>query len=195
MAAKRNRLSVRLVVIAAVAILVIAIITFMSCQEQWGSDGIFFGFYGGGTTREPATETQVQVAIGHTCVFNDELVLETVEIYGESETPVKSWAVNMTLNSVSGKLILLDALHIGLWTIGLLIPSTSERISEEAAKLAEEIRAESFATGYFTIDLRQIKQPLPYGEIPITAKATLIHNGERLTLEREVIVKYGGPLT
>jgi hypothetical protein len=168
----------------------IVIVAFMSCQqERWGSDGIFFGFYGGGITQEPATETQVQISVGHTCMFNDELVLEKVEIYGESEIPVKSLAVNMTLNSVSGKLVLLDALLILRLVVGW-IPGAYERIMQEAAKLAEEIRTESFSTGYFTIDLRQIKQPLTYGNITIIAKATLIHNGKRLTLEREVIVKY-----
>ncbi|HUW45964.1 MAG TPA: hypothetical protein VMW50_09250 [Dehalococcoidia bacterium] len=184
---KRNWLSVRLVVVAAVAAVMI-VSCIIACQQ--GPDGILFGFYGGGTTREPATETLVQISVAHTCVFDDELILEKVEIYGESEIPVKSLAVNMTLNSVSGKLILLDALYILRW-----IPGASERIMQEGAKLAREIRAESFSTGYFTIDLRQIKQPLTYGEIPIIAKATLIHNGKRLTLEREVIVKYSGSLT
>jgi len=192
MTAKRNRLSVRLVVVAAVAILMIVIVPFVSCQrEHWGSDGIFFGFYGGGTTREPATGTQVQIAVAHTCVFNDELILEKVEIYGESEIPAQSWAVNMTLNSMSGKLILLDALLI-LRLVVAWIPGAYERIMQEGAELGKEMRAESFSTGYFTIDLRQIKQPLTYGEIPIIAKATLIHNGKRLTLEREVIVEYWG---
>ena len=190
MVARRKWFSVRLILVAAVAILMIVIVPSMACQEeQWGSDGIFFGFYGGGTTREPATETQVQISIMHTCAFNDELVLEKVEIYGESEIPVKSFAVNMTLNSVAGKLRLLDAFRILL----RLFPVAS--VFKKAAELAAEMRAESFVTGYFTVDLRQIEQPLTYGEIPIMAKATLIHNGERLTLEREVIVKYGGPLT
>jgi hypothetical protein len=188
MPAKRNRLSVRLILVAALAI--VMIVPSMACQqEQWGSGGILFGFYGGGTTREPATETLVQISIAHTCMFNDELILEKVEIYGESEIPAKSFAVNMTLNSVSGKLIRLDALLI-LRLVVVWIPGAYERIMQEGAKIAEEMRAESFSTGYFTIDLRQIKQPLTYGEIPIIAKATLIHNGERVTLEREVIVKY-----
>ena len=191
MLAKRNWPSVRLVVVVVVVVAaIVAVIIVSLLTYQRGSDGILFGFYGGGTTREPATETLVQVSIMHTCVFNDELILEKVEIYGESEIPVKSLAVNMTLNSVSGKMILLDVLYILRW-----IPGATERIMQEGAKLGEEIRAESFSTGYFTIDLRQIKQPLTYGEIPIIAKATLIHNGKRLTLEREVIVEYSVSLT
>lgn len=179
MAAKRGWLSVRLILVAALAIGMIVSSVVAYRQASHGSDGIIFGFYGGGTTQEPATETQVQVAIAHMCEVNDELVLETVEIYGESEIPVKSFAVNMTLNSVFWKNRLLDAL-VKLWLYPL------------AGKLAEQIRAKSFSTGYFTIDLRQIKQPLTTGDIPIIAKATLIHNGERVTLEREVIVKYYG---
>lgn len=190
MVARRKWFSVGLILAAAVAIVMIVFLPFMSCQqEQWGSDGIFFGFRGGGITREPATETLVQISIRHTCVFNDELILEKVEICGESEIPVKSFAVNMTLNSVSGKLKLLEALSILRLLVGW-IPGAYERVMEEGAKLAAEMRGESFSTGYFTIDLRQIKQPLTYGDIPIIAKATLIHNGERVTLERELIVEY-----
>jgi len=184
MVAKRNRLSVRLILAAALAIGMVVSSVVAYQQAPHGSDGILFGFRGGGTTREPATETLVQVSIMHACAFNDELVLETVEIYGESETPVKSFAVNMTLNSIFWKLRLLDAFRILL----RLYPVPA--VGEKAAQIAAEMRAESFVTGYFTIDLRQIKQPLTSGEIPIIAKATLIHNGERLTLEREVIVEY-----
>ncbi len=190
--AKINWFLVGLVIAVVVAsIAVVTIVPSIACQqEQWGSDGILFGFYGGGITREPATETLVQISVAHTCVFNDELILEKVEIYGESEIPVKSLAVNMTLTSVSGKLIRLDGLLI-LQQLVLWIPGAYLRIMQEGAKLAEEIRAESFSTGYFTIDLRQIKKPPNVGDIiPIVAKATLIHNGKRLTLERVVIVKY-----
>jgi len=189
MVAKRNRLSVRLILVAALAIGMVVSSVVAYQQAPHGSDGILFVFTGGGITREPAIETLVQIAVMHTCAFNDELVLEKVEIYGESEVPVKSFAVDMTLSSVFWKLRLLDAFRILL----RLFPVAF--VGEKAAKLAAEIRAESFVTGYFTIDLRQMKQPLTYGEIPIIAKATLIHNGERLTLEREVIVRYGGPLT
>jgi hypothetical protein len=187
--AKRNRLLVQLVLVAALAILMI--LPAMSCQQaQWGSEGVFFGFYGGGTTREPATETLVQISVMHTCVFDDELILEKVEICGESGIPVKTLTVDMTLNSVSGKLIHLNTLYILRW-----IPGAYERVAQEGAKLAEEIRTESFSTGYFAIDLRQIKQPLIYGQIPIIAKATLIHSGKRINLEREVTVEYYSSFT
>ena len=178
-------------IIAAVgaAVAVVMIVPSMTCQqEQQGPDGIIFGFYGGGTTREPATETMVQIAIAHMCEVNDELVLEKVEIYGESEIPVKSFAVNKTLNSVFEKQKRLDELlQLANTTT---VAGEYERIMQEAAELAEEIRAESFSTAYFTIDLRQIKQSLTVGYIPIIAKATLFHNGKRLTLERELIVEY-----
>ena len=190
MLAKRNWLSVRLVVIAAVA--VVMIVSSMACQQESvginESDGILFGFYGGGITREPATETLVQISIAHTCEVNDELILEKVEIYGESEIPVKSFAANMTLNSIFEKKKRLDELlQLANTTT---VAGEYEEILKEAAELAKEIRAESFSTAYFTIDLRQIKQSLTVGDIPIIAKATLIHNGKRLTLEREVIVEY-----
>ena len=188
MAAKKSGLSVRLILVAALAVGMVVSSVVAYQQAPHGSDGIHFVFTGGGITREPATETLVQISIMHTCVFNDELILEKVEIYGESEVPVKSFAVNRTLDSISGKLRLLDAFRILL----RLFPVAF--VGEKAAQLAAEMRAESFVTGYFTVDLRQIEQPLTYAEIPIMAKATLIHNGERLTLEREVIVKYGGPL-
>jgi len=184
MLAKRNWISVQLVVIVAVA--AIMIVSSMSCQQ--GSDGILFGFYGGGTTREPATETLVQISVAHTCAVNDELILEKVEIYGESEIPVKSFVVNMTLNSIFEKQKRLDELL--KQQANATDAAEYKRIGQEAAELAEEMRAESFSTAYFAIDLRQMKQPLTYGEIPIIAKATLIHNGKRLTLERVVIVKY-----
>jgi len=187
MAAKRSGFSVRLILVAALAILMIVSSVVAYQQGQHESDGIFFLFYGGGYTQEPATGTLVEIDIAHTCVFNDELILEKVEIYGESEIPVKSLAVNMTLNSVFWELKLLDALSILRW-----IPGAYEIIAKAGAKLAQETRAESFSTGYFTIDLRQIKQPLTTGDIPIIARATLIHNGKRLTLEREVIVEYYG---
>ena len=190
MLAKKNRLPVRLVVIAAVA--VVMIVPSMACQQESDgineSDGILFGFSGGGITREPATETLVQISIMHTCEVNDELVLEKVEIYGESEIPVKSFAVNETLNSIFEKQKRLDELL--KQQANAIDEAEYKRIGEEAAALAEEMRAESFSTGYFTIDLKQIKQPLTYGDIPIIAKATLIHNGKRLTLERVVIVEY-----
>ncbi len=195
MVAKRNPLSVRLILVAALAIGMIVSSVVAYQQAPHGSDGILFGFTGGGITREPATETLVQISITHTCVFNDELILKKVEIYGESEIPVKSFAVNMTLNSVFWKKMPLDALRMLIERIPIVGYVILTMVSQGAAELADEIRAESFSTGYFTIDLRQIKQPLTYGEISIIAKATLIHNGERLTLEREVIVRYGGPLT
>jgi hypothetical protein len=188
MAAKRGWLSVRLILVAALAIGMIVSSVVAYRQASHGSDGIIFGFYGGGITREPATETLVQISVVHTCAFNDELILEKVEIYGESEIPAKSFAVNMTLNSVSGKLRVLDVLLV----LQRLFPFAFYGAGPKAAELAAEIRAESFSAGYFTIDLRQIKQPLTTGDIPIIAKATLIHNGERVTLEREVIVKYYG---
>jgi hypothetical protein len=195
MAARRSGLSVRLVLVAAIAIGMVVSSVAAYQQAPHGSDGILFGFYGGGITREPATETMVQVSIMHTCAFDDGLILEKVEIYGESEIPVKSFAVNMTLNSVFWKKIPLDALGMLIERIPIVGYVILTMVGQEAAKLAAAIRAESFSTGYFTIDLRQIKQPLTSGNITVVAKATLVHNGERVTLEREVIVEYGGPLT
>jgi hypothetical protein len=186
MITKKKWLSVRLILVAAVAIVMIVFLPFISCQQElWGSDGILFEFEGGGITREPATETVVQIGIAHTCMFNDELMLEKVEIYGESGIPVKSLAVNRTLNSIFWKKILLEPL-VKL----VAIPIAGFVFYPVAGELYEEVRAEVFSTGYYTIDLRQIKQPLTYGDIPIIAKATLIHNGKRVTLERELIVEY-----
>ena len=196
MAVKRGWLSVRLILVTALAVGMIVSSVVAHQQAPHGSDGILFGFRGGGTTREPATGTQVQVSVMHTCVFNDELVLEKVEIYGESEIPVKSLAVNMTLNSVFWKKMPLDALLMLIERIPVVGYVILAMVSpQEAARLAAEIRAESFSTGYFAINLTQIKQPLTSGSITIIAKATLIHNGERLTLEKEVIVEYYGSLT
>jgi hypothetical protein len=183
MLAKRGWLSVRRMLILAIAVAIIA--ASAACQQQ-GADGILFGFSGGGTTQAPATETLIQVSVSNTGASGDKLVLEKVEIYGASETPVKSFAVNMTLNSVSGKLRLLDVLQL-LWR---LFPFAYRMIGEKAADLAAEIRAESFSTGYFAVDLRQIRQPLTPGDIPIIAKVTLIHDGKRTTLEKEVMVEY-----
>jgi hypothetical protein len=192
MVAKRNRRYVRAVVIAAVAMLMV--VPSMSCQQEfWGANGIRFAFSGGGITREPATETLVQVSVAHTCVFNDELVLEKVEICGENGVCVKSFEVNTALDSVSRETMFLNAaLIVRLFFV--LIPGAYEAFMRWAADVAKEMRAKSFSTGYFAVDLSEIEQPLTYGEIPIIAKATLIHNGIPVTLERQVIVKYGGSL-
>ena len=184
MAAKRGWLSVRLILVAGLAIGMVVSSVLAYQQAPHGSDGILFGFRGGGTTREPATETQAQISIMHTCVFNDDLVLEKVEIYGEGGTPAKTFAVNMTLNSVFWQYELLRAIE-RLIPIGI-----GYAFWGVANELSKGMKAESFLSGYFTIDLRQIRQPLTYGEITIIAKATLIHNGERVALEREVIVEY-----
>jgi len=171
----------------------------LSCVQPQA--GILFGFQGGGVTREPATKTMMQIAIAHTCEVNDELILKKVEIYGEGETPVKVFEVNKTLNSTSGKqkrlsdkLKRLDEL-VELFESGMedeaKYAEEYDEISQEAAKLAQEIRDESFSTEYFTLDLRQLKQSLMVGDkIPIIARATLIHNGNLLTLERSVIAEY-----
>ena len=160
----------------------------LSCVQPQA--GIAFEFYGGGVTCEPATETSVQITIAHTCEVNDELILKKVEIYGEGETPVKVFEVNKTLNSVSDKLKRFDEL-VELLEPGMEDEAKYEEISQEAAKLAQEMRDESFSTKYFTLDLRQLKQSLMVGDkILIIARATLIHNGNLLTLERNVTAEY-----
>jgi len=102
MAAKRNWLPGRLVVIAAAA--VVMIVPSMTCQRGSGgikeSDESRFEIYRGGITREPAT--MVQISIAHTCELDDELILEKVEICGEAGVSVKSLAANKTLNSYQG---------------------------------------------------------------------------------------------
>jgi hypothetical protein len=179
-------------VIAGVAAAIV-VITIVSCvvayqHGQHGSDGILFAIYSGGTTVQPYS--MVQISIAHTCVFNDQLILETVEISGENAVSVKSLAVSKTLNSVFWKQRLLKALSILRLPVAL-IPGAYESFMRDAAELAEETRAQSFSTHYYTIDLRQIKQSLAVGDrIPIIVKATLFHNGERLTLERVVIAEY-----
>jgi hypothetical protein len=173
-----------LMVLVVIALMLIP----LSCVQPQA--GIAFEFIGGGVTCEPATETMVQIAIAHTCEVNDELILEKVEIYGEGETPVKVFEVNKTLNSVSGKQKRLDEL-VELLESGMEDEAKYEEIGQEAAKLAQEMRDESFSTGYFTLDLRQLKQSLMVGDkIPIIARATLIHNGNLLTLERNVTAEY-----
>jgi hypothetical protein len=159
----------------------------VSAEEE--SDGILFGFYGGGITREPAAETMVQLSIAHTCEINDELILTKVEVCGETGVSVQSFEVNRTLNSISEKRKRLDEL------LKQLANTTDEAeyvgIYQEAGGLVEEMRAQLFSTEYFTIDLRQIKQSLTVGDkIPLTAKATLIHNGEALVIERGLSVEY-----
>jgi hypothetical protein len=189
MLAKRNWLSVRLV--AVVVITAIAAVMIVSCimayqQGQHESDGILFEIHASGFSREPATETMVQISIMHTCVFNDELVLEKVEICGETGVCVQSLEVNRTLNSVFWKKLPLDALVKLIY-----IPIVGVVFYLAAGELGEEIRVESFGSPTYWIDLRQIKQSLTVGDkIPIIVKATLIHNGKRLTLERELIVEY-----
>ena len=173
-----------LMVLMVVALMLIP----LSCVQPQA--GILFDFDGSGVTREPSTETMMQIVIAHTCEVNDELILKKVEIYGESETPVKVFEVNKTLNSVSEKLKRLDEL-VELLKIGMEDEAKFEEISQEASKLIQEIRDESFSTEYFTLDLRQLKQSLMVGdEIPIIARATLIHNGNLLTLERNVTAEY-----
>ena len=177
-------------------VLMVAALTLipLSCVQPQESAGILFGFHGGGVTCEPATETMVQIAIAHTCEVNDELILKKVEIYGEGETPVKVFEVNKTLNSILGKQKRLDELF-ELLESGMEDEAKYEEIDQEAAKLAQEIRDESFSTEYFTLDLRQLKQSLMVGDkIPIIARATLIHNGNLLTLERSVIAEYQASL-
>ena len=160
----------------------------LSCVQPQA--GILFDFDGSGVTRKPATETMMRIVIAHTCEVNDELILKKVEIYGEGETPVKIFEVNKTLNSISGKQKRLDEL-VELLELGMEDEAKFEEISQEASKLTQEIRDESFSTEYFTLDLRQLKQSLMVGdEIPIIARATLIHNGNLLTLERNVTAEY-----
>ena len=155
----------------------------VSAEEE--SDGTIFEFVGGGVTREPATETVVQIAIAHTCEVNDELVLKEVEIYGGNGTAVKTFDIDETLESVAdsyGQLKLLSE----------ELESTLDReIGTQAATLAQEIRSKSFSTKYFTVDLNDLKQPLTLGDrVAIIAKATLIHNGEAVVIERSLSVEY-----
>ena len=155
----------------------------VSAQEE--SYGIIIGFYGGGITQEPATETMVQVAIAHTCEVNDELILKTVEIYGESKVPVKTFDVNETLESVADSYDQLKLL------LEKLESTPDEEIRTQAAALVQELRSKSFSTGYFTLDLNDLKQPLTPGDrVPIIAKATFIHHGEALVIERNLTVEY-----
>jgi hypothetical protein len=156
-------------------------------------DGILFVLHGGGITREPAAETLVQIAIVHTCERDDELILEKVEICGETGVCVKSIEVNRTLSSILEKSKRLDELLKQL--VGMTELAEYAGIHQKVDELAEEIRAESFSTGYFTVDLREIEQPLTYGDIPIVAKATLIHRGEASVVERILPVDYEPGLT
>ena len=177
-----------LIVLMVVALMLIP----LSCVQPQA--GIIFEFVGGGVTCEPSTKTMVQIAIAHTCEVNDELILKKVEIYGENETPVKVFEVNKTLNSVSGKQKRLDEL-VKLLEAGMEDEAKYKEIGQEAAKLAQEMRDESFSPEYFTLDLRQLKQSLMVGDkIPIIARATLIHNGNLLTLERNVTAEYQASL-
>lgn len=155
----------------------------VSAQEE--SYGIIIGFYGGGITQEPATETMVQIAIAHMCEVNDELILEKVEICGESKIPVKTFDVNGTLESVAD----------GYDQLKLLLEkfesTPDEEIRTQAAALVQDLRSKSFSTGYFTLDLNDLKQPLTLGDrVPIIAKATFIHHGEALVIERNLTLEY-----
>ena len=160
----------------------------VSAQEE--SDGIVFGFYGGGITREPATETMVQVAIAHMCEVNDELILKKVEIFGENGIPIKTFDVNETLESVADSYDQLKLLSEKLES------TPDEEISSQAATLVQELRNKSFSTKYFTLDLNDLKQSLTLGDrVPIIAEATFIHNGEALVIERSLSVEYQPSLT
>jgi hypothetical protein len=160
----------------------------VSAEEE--SDGIIFGFYGGGITREPATETIVQVSIAHMCEVNDELVLKTVEICGENGIPVKTFDVNETLESVADSYNELKSLS------DRFERTADAEIGKEAATLAQEMRSRSFSTAYFTLDLNDLKQDLTLGDrVPIIAKATLIHHAEALVIERSLSVEYQPGLT
>jgi len=162
--------------------------SFVSAQEE--SDGILFGFTGGGITREPATETLVQVSITHTCQVDDELILEKVEIYGESDIPVETFDVNGTLESVADSYDQLRLLSEEFQS------GPDEEVLWQAAPLAQEIRSKSFSTKYFTLDLNDLKQPLTVGDrVPIVAKATFLHHGEALVMERNLSVEYQPSLT
>jgi hypothetical protein len=183
MAAKRSGFSVRLILVAALAtgMIVSSVVAYQ--QGQHGSDGIFFEIYGGGITAEP--EAMLQISIAHTCVFNDELILEKVEICAETGVSVKTLEVNGTLNSIFWKKILLEPLAKLVY-----IPIVGVLFHPVAGELYDEIQAELFSP-YWTIDLRQVKPSLTDGDdILIIVKATLIHNEKRLTLEREVLVEY-----
>jgi hypothetical protein len=160
----------------------------VSAEEE--SDGILFWFSGGGITREPSTETLVQVYILHTSEVNDELFLKKVEVYGEDEIPVKTFDFNKTLESVADSYDQLKSLSEKLGS------APDEAIGTQAAALSQEIRSKSFSTEYFNLDLHDLRQPLTLGDrIPITAKATFIHHGEPLVIERSLLVEYQPGLT
>ena len=162
--------------------------SFVSAREE--SDGILFGFYGGGITREPATETMVQVSIAHTCEVNDELILGKVEICGENGITVKAFDVNETLESVADSYDQLKLL------LGKLESAPDQEIGPQAAALVQELRSKSFSTKYFTLDLNDLKQPLALGDrVPIIAKATFLHHGEALVIKRNLSVEYQPSLT
>jgi hypothetical protein len=171
-----------------IAILLIALAlpfgtSFVSAQEE--SDGIIFEFCGGGITREPATETMVQIAVAHTCEVNDELVLKKVEIYGENKITVKTFDINETLESVA------DSYHQLKLLSEKLESAPDQEIGPQAATIAQGIRSKSFSTKYFTLDLNELKQPLTLGDrVPIIARATFVHHGEALVIERSLWVEY-----
>ena len=160
----------------------------VSAEEE--SDGIIFGFYGGGITREPATETMVQISIAHLCDVNDELILKKVEVCGENGIPVKTFDLSETLESVADGYDRLKS------SLERLESTPDEEIRSQAATLVQELTGKSFSTDYFTLDLNDLKQPLALGDrVPITAKATFIHHGEALVKERSLSVDYQPGLT
>ncbi len=145
--------------------------------------------------------TMFYATVAHICETKDELLLEKIEILDENKKQIKLFQVDKNLEAIGKELKEFRALEkreltklqekLGTTTVPREWYPLEEKNLVLLGLLSEEIRKKSFTTGYFTIDLTQLKESLQWGDkILITVKLYLKHNGSPVILDKPITIKY-----
>jgi len=173
------------------------------------AEGIIVGFFGPDRFIK-SEKISPWISVVHSCFTNDDLILEKVEIYGETQEPIIATFINKSLKAM-GKEVkqfreLMNEAELKRKEIDKLayskLSERSEYEEKEIATLIEKYRKFIIETQplyegiysefYFPIDLKELKDPkkgcLVAGDrIPITAKIFFIHKNKSVIVTKTIV--------
>ncbi len=173
------------------------------------AEGIIIGFFGPDMFIK-SEKISPWISVVHTCLVDDDLILEKVEIYGENQEPVFSVPINKFLKAMGTELEhfrgLMKEAEFKRKEIDKLTKSKpnerSEAHKKEIAILmnnyrkfimeAQPLYKRIYSEFHFPVDLKELKDPekrpiVVNDKIPITAKIFFSHNGQSVILTKTII--------
>ncbi len=175
------------------------------------AQGIIIGFFGPDMFIK-SEKISPWISVAHSCLVDDNLILEKVEIYGEIQEPAFSVPINKSLRAMGMELEqfreLMKEAEVKKGKLDKLTESKpserSEAQKKEVTILMNNYRKSVIETQplykkiysefHFPVDLKELKNPekgpvVVGDKIPITAKIFFSHKGQSIILTKTIISK------